>query len=337
MQIRDNADLSSFNTMGVKASARYLAEVNSRDELTTLMESKNFRHLDKMVLGGGSNILFKNDYDGLIILNKIKGIRVVEENPEEIVLEIGAGENWHELVMYCVERGWGGIENLSLIPGSVGAAPIQNIGAYGVELEEVFVQLEAFLMEEGQFRIFKKEECNFGYRDSIFKQELKSKVVITSVVLKLNKKPEAVTAYRALEEKLEEKGITSPTIKEISEAVIEIRQSKLPDPAEIGNTGSFFKNPVVDPEVFARIQKEYPDIPHYPAGDQIKIPAAWLIDTCGWKGRREGDAGVHEMQALVIVNYGNATGQEIWALAEKIRASVKEQFGIALVPEVNVV
>ena len=323
--------------MGVHANAQYFASVTSADELRQLLLQPDYKILPKLMLGGGSNLLFVNDFEGLVIHLNIKDRAVIEENEEELLLQVGAGENWHETVMFAVENGWGGIENLSFIPGSVGAAPIQNIGAYGVELEEVFESLEAIDLETGISKTFDKKACNFEYRDSVFKKELKGKYIITDVTLRLQKDPEVNTTYRALSESLEEKGISDPTIKDISETVIEIRQSKLPDPAEIGNTGSFFKNPVIPAEVFKELQKEYPEIPNYPAGDKIKIPAAWLIDRCGWKGKQIGDAGVHKVHALVIVNYGNATGAEIIELAEKIRSSVFEKFGIVLIPEVNII
>ncbi|HBX66964.1 MAG: UDP-N-acetylenolpyruvoylglucosamine reductase [Balneola sp.] len=335
--IREHVDISSYNTMGIAAKARYFVSVSSTEELRSVIADSELKNLDKFVLGGGSNVLFVDDFDGLIIQMDMKGKNVVEENADSILLKIGAGENWHELVMYCVEKGWGGIENLSLIPGSVGAAPIQNIGAYGVELEEVFEELTAVQVETGEERIFSKAECAFGYRDSIFKNKEKGNYIITHLTLRLQKSPSVNTSYRALSEKLAEEGITNPGIQDISKAVIEIRQSKLPDPAEIGNTGSFFKNPVLPKSEFEELQKNHPDIPHYPSGEDVKVPAAWLIDQCGWKGKRFGDAGVHKMQALVIVNYGNATGNDIWSLATRIQKSVKETFGVALTPEVNIV
>ncbi|WP_421774857.1 UDP-N-acetylmuramate dehydrogenase [Gracilimonas sp.] len=335
--IQENFNLSDYNTMGIAAKARYFCSVQSIEALQSLLADSRFQDTPNFMMGGGSNVLFIRDYDGLVIHMDIKGISIDQEDGEDITLNVGAGENWHNLVLHSVEKGWGGIENLSLIPGSVGAAPIQNIGAYGVELEEVFESLEAVEVKTGELKSFNKEECRFGYRDSIFKNELKGLFVITGVKLKLQKSPKVNTSYRALSDKLEEKGIRNPSIKDISKAVIEIRQSKLPDPAEIGNTGSFFKNPVISKEQFDELQSTYPDIPSYPAGDKIKVPAAWLIDQCGWKGKRFGDAGVHKMQALVIVNYGNATGEEIWNLAQRIQVSVKERFGVSLTPEVNIV
>ncbi len=335
--VQEHVNISAYNTMGIAAKARYFISVRSVGEIRTLLDDHSFNDTPIFMLGGGSNVLFIKDYEGLLIHVDIKGKEVLEETEKHILLKVGAGENWHELVLDCVEKGWGGIENLSLIPGSVGAAPIQNIGAYGVELEEVFDSLEAMELATGNSNIFTKEECEFGYRDSIFKNELKGKFIITSVTLKLAKDPKVNTSYNALSHKLTEQGISDPTIKDISEAVIEIRQSKLPDPVEIGNTGSFFKNPVISKEQFNKLQNDYPEIPHYSAGEDVKVPAAWLIDKCGWKGKRFGDAGVHKMQALVIVNYGGASGEDIWKLAMRIQESVKEKFGVSLTPEVNIV
>lgn len=337
MNIREHFDLKAHNTMGVAAKARYYVSVESTQALKDLLADPSYEHLPKLMLGGGSNMLFVRDFDGLVIHMNIQGIEIISETEKEVQLKVGAGMNWHQLVLYCVNKGWGGIENLSLIPGSVGAAPIQNIGAYGVELDQVFVSLEAISMDTGELKEFTRSQCAFGYRDSIFKQELKGEYIITSVTLALQKQPVVNTTYRALADKLEEKGISDPTIQEVSEAVIEIRSTKLPDPNEIGNTGSFFKNPVISRDAFEQLQEKYPDIPSYPAGDEVKVPAAWLIDRCGWKGKQFGDAGVHKKQALVLVNYGTATGEEIWKLAQKIRSSVKDTFGIILSPEVNLV
>ncbi|MEQ8525817.1 UDP-N-acetylmuramate dehydrogenase [Gracilimonas sp.] len=335
--IQENFNLSDYNTMGIAAKARYFVSVKSVEELKNLLADTRFYNTPKFIISGGSNVLFVSDYDGLVIHVDIKGISIEHEDEIQVKLNAGAGENWHQLVLYCVEKGWGGIENLSLIPGSVGAAPIQNIGAYGVELEEVFDSLEAVELETGEVKSFSKDECRFGYRDSVFKNELKGRFVIVNVRLKLQKSPTLNTSYRALSEKLEEEGIGDPSIKDISQAVIEIRQSKLPDPTEIGNTGSFFKNPVITKNQFQDLKSAYPEIPSYPDGEKVKVPAAWLIDQCGWKGKRFGDAGVHKMQALVIVNYGKATGKEIWNLAQKIQVSVKDRFGVLLTPEVNIV
>ncbi|OAN62116.1 UDP-N-acetylenolpyruvoylglucosamine reductase [Balneola sp. EhC07] len=334
LSIHKDFDLSSFNTMGVSSKAAFFAEVASVPELQEAIKFAKDKNLEILVLGGGSNILFKKDFDGLVIYNALKG----RDFLSEIDLKIASGENWHELVLFCVENGLGGIENLSLIPGSVGAAPIQNIGAYGVELENVFLSLEAFMIDSGELKTFTKDECKFGYRESIFKKELKGKAVITSVTLRLSKDHTVNTSYKALSEKLLEKGISEPDIKDISDCVIEIRQSKLPDPKQIGNTGSFFKNPVISVQHFNQLKSEYQDLPSYPVTErQVKVPAGWLIEKAGWKGKRIGDAGVHDKQALVLVNHGNATGEEIWNLATEICLSISTEFEINLIPEVNLI
>ncbi len=335
--IKEKVDLSPYTTMGVTVKAEYLVECSTKDDLIAAIEFAQENNLEILVLGEGSNILFVNDFQGLIIVNRISGLEVVDENDDEVVLRIGAGENWHQLVLWCIEKDYGGIENLSLIPGTVGAAPIQNIGAYGVELKEVFVQLEALHLEEKKPITMSNQQCRFGYRDSIFKKELKGKVVITSVTLKLSRHAEPRFDYASLKQKLEEKGIANPCIKEVSDAVIEVRQSKLPDPKEIGNTGSFFKNPVISVFQFDELKKEYPKLPGYAVTEHlVKVPAGWLIEQAGWKGKRIGDAGVHEKQALVLVNHGKATGSELWALANEVIKIVQDTFGIQLTPEVNI-
>lgn len=334
LTIQKDFDLKKFNTMGLSSKASFFVEVDSVSDLKKAIEFAKEKDLEILVLGGGSNILFKSDFEGLVIHNALTG----KEFTSPTELRVSAGENWHELVLFCVENELYGIENLSLIPGSVGAAPIQNIGAYGVELESVFISLEALMIETGELKTFTKKDCKFGYRDSIFKRELKGNVVIVSVTLGLTKELKINTTYRALSEKLSEKGVIDPDIKDVSRAVIEIRQSKLPDPDEIGNTGSFFKNPVISTEHFNQLKIEYPEIPSYPITErQVKVPAGWLIDKAGWKGKRVGDAGVHAKQALVLVNYGNATGEEIWNLAKEICLSIHTQFKITLTPEVNVI
>ncbi len=290
-------------------------------------------------LGGGSNILLKGDYDGLVIKNNIKGIEIIGETDEHIFLKAYSGENWHELVMYCVSRGWGGLENLSLIPGTAGAAPMQNIGAYGVELEKVFVSLEALNLETFGLEEFNGEQCEFGYRESVFKRRFKGKYFIYSVTLRLDKHPVIHAEYGDIKTVLAEQGIDwqNAGIKDISDAVIRIRQSKLPDPKDIGNSGSFFKNPVITPSHFDTLKSQYPDIKGFEQYNGIKVPAAWLIEQCGWKGKRVGQTGSHARQALVLVNYGDAKGEDIWQLAQDIIKSVKDRFGIDLEPEVNVI
>lgn len=336
--ISTNIELRPYNTLGVEAMASYFVTVNSVDQLRNVLENHSVKQDPVLILGGGSNILFVDDYPGLVINIDITGIDVVDENEKNITIRAGAGENWHGLVQYCVERNWGGIENLSLIPGKAGAAPIQNIGAYGVELQDVFVSLEALEIDTGILHTFEKEDCRFGYRESIFKREYKDRFVITSIVLALSKQPEVQTSYGAIEDKLKEKGIENPTIRDISNIVIGIRNSKLPDPSDLGNAGSFFKNPVVDKGIYDKIRNEYPDVPGYPVNEsKIKVPAGWLIEQTGWKGKIKGNAGTYRQQALVIVNHGGATGREILELANEIKGSVVNRFGIELVPEVNII
>ncbi|MEP1150785.1 MAG: UDP-N-acetylmuramate dehydrogenase [Balneola sp.] len=334
LSIKENFDLTNYNTMGVSAKASFFVEVSSVQELQKAVEFAQQNQLEILVIGGGSNMLFKSDFKGLVIHNSLLGKELLKNNE----IKIAAGENWHELVLFCIHNDLGGIENLSLIPGSVGAAPIQNIGAYGVELQDVFVSLEVLVIASGEVKTFTKEECKFGYRDSIFKKELKGKVIITSVTLGLKKENEVNVSYRALSDKLEEKGIKNPTIEDVSKTVIEIRQSKLPDPSEIGNTGSFFKNPIISTEHYNQLKSDFPQIPCYPISEkQVKVPAGWLIDQLGWKGKKVGDAGVHDRQALVLVNHGNASGKEIWNLATQIRLSVSKKYDITLTPEVNII
>lgn len=334
LNIQEHFDLSAFTTMGVAAKADYFVKVESIAELKRSLLFAEQNNLKPLVLGGGSNLLFTKDYDGLVILNALNGIEFISES----TLKVAAGENWHQLVQFCVNKQLWGIENLSLIPGSVGAAPIQNIGAYGVELKDVFESLEAYIISTGEIKTFKNSECKFGYRDSIFKNELKGKAIIVSVTLRLSTQRKENLSYSALADYLLQKGNLNPSIKDISNAVIDIRKSKLPDPKEIGNTGSFFKNPIISTGKFAELLKDYPQIPNYPISEnKVKIPAGWLIEQAGWKGKKLGDAGVHTKQALVLVNYGNATGEEIWNLATQIRLSIEEKFGIELTPEVNII
>ena len=292
-----------------------------------------------MFLGGGSNVLLCNDYAGLVIRNAIKGKQIVHEDDDHVLLKVYSGESWHETVMYCVDRNWGGIENLSLIPGTVGAAPMQNIGAYGVELEQVFDHLEAFNLHTFELETFNKSQCAFGYRESVFKRQLKGQYFIYSVTFKLNKKPSIHADYGDIQAMLNEKGLSPETagIKDVSDAVIHIRQSKLPDPKVLGNSGSFFKNPQITIEHFEALKLKFPDIKGYPQNDGMKVPAGWLIEQCEWKGKRVGNTGSHAKQALVLVNYGGATGSEIYQLAQDIIQSVADKFSIHLEPEVNIV
>ena len=338
MKIEESKELRPYHTFHLDVKAKYFANVKTVDDLLLLLNSSIYRNNPSLVLGGGSNLLFTGDLNGLVIKLSIKGISTLAEDEDEVDLKIGAGENWHELVTYCVDKGYGGIENLSLIPGTVGAAPMQNIGAYGVEIKEVFKELEAIEIATGKTKIFSNEACKFGYRDSIFKNKAKGRYVITSVTLKLSKKPVVNTSYGAIKETLALWGIEKPGIADVSKAVIHIRQSKLPDPNVIGNAGSFFKNPSIADADFERLKVNYPAATGYVQEDgTVKVPAAWLIEQAGWKGKTFGEIGVHKNQALVLVNYGEGKGRAIWELAQKIQASVQEKFGIALVPEVNVV
>lgn len=337
MQIRENISLLPYNTFRIDATARYFATFQSIDELQELLRDDAAKKTNHLVLGGGSNLLLTKDFDGLVLKNEIAGIEVTNEDEKHIYVKAGAGVNWHLLVMYCVENGFAGMENLSLIPGNVGASPMQNIGAYGVEIKDIFSQLEAYHINDQSYHTFSLPDCEFGYRESIFKRRYKGQFIITSVTYRLNKKPTFHTSYGTIQQELEKMGVEELNIKAVSQAVINIRSSKLPDPTEIGNAGSFFKNPYVEKGQFARLQNSFPGIPAYPHNEtHVKVPAGWLIEQCGWKGYRKGDVGCHAKQALVLVNYGSASGQEIFALSEEILQSVKRKFSIALEREVNI-
>ena len=337
MPIEPHRSLKAFNTFGIDCKARYFVSVASVPELKEVLTQDI--HPSLFVLGGGSNLLLTGDLDALVLHINLKGISVISEGPAHSTLNVMAGENWHEFVMYCVRNDLGGVENLSLIPGNMGTAPIQNIGAYGVELKDVFESCDAIDLETLEEKTFDKEACQFGYRNSIFKQGAKGKYIITSVTLKLTtSNHKTSTSYGAIQEKLSEMNIDKPTISDISQAVIAIRQSKLPDPAVLGNSGSFFKNPVLSAEDFKQFRRKNPSAPFYEvSATQFKIPAGWLIEQAGFKGQRFGNAGVHKNQALVLVNYGNATGSEIWELALRIQKKVKDEFGIYIEPEVNII
>lgn len=336
--VQTDVDLTPYNTLNVKAKARYFLSITSGEQLSSLINNGLSEYPEVFILGGGSNVLFAQDFQGLILHINIKGREVVKETEDEVWLRVGAGENWHETVLYSVEQGWGGIENLSLIPGTVGAAPIQNIGAYGVELQDVFEKLEAVELATGQPFSFDKEQCAFGYRDSVFKNKWKGEYVVTHLTMRLSKNPSINTDYGAIREELKSRGIEEPTIRDLSEVVIDIRNSKLPNPKDLGNAGSFFKNPIVSRQTYEHLKNNYPSVPAYPLNDiEVKIPAGWLIEQAGWKGKVQGNAGTYQQQALVIVNHGGASGEEILHLAESIRESVKQKFGISLVPEVNIV
>jgi UDP-N-acetylmuramate dehydrogenase len=336
LTIQSNVSLKPYNTFGIDVTARYLVEVDSDQDIQTLLQLPDVQTLPKLILGGGSNLLLTQDFNGLVVKINLKGIETVKEDQNHVWLRAGAGESWHDFVMYSVEKGLGGIENLSLIPGTVGAAPMQNIGAYGVEIKDTFDRLEAVDIATGVRRIFSNTDCHFGYRNSVFKNEAKGQYIITSVQFKLNKTPNLQLSYGDIQKTLEQMGVKEPTIKAVSDAVIKIRRSKLPDPAEIGNAGSFFKNPEIPAIQFNSLKIQYPDIPGYIIDDEtVKVPAGWLIEQCGWKGKRFGNIGVHARQALVLVNYGGGKGTDIKQLAEKVQASVAEKFGITLHTEVN--
>ena len=336
MLIRENISLKPLNTFGMNVTARWFTELKSKEQLGELFGSAEWKGKSHFILGGGSNILFTKDVNALVVRNELKGIEVVKEDADFIYVRSGAGEVWHEFVMDCIRNNRAGVENLSLIPGSVGAGPMQNIGAYGVELKDVFQELEAYHIAEGYTRNFSAEECKFGYRESVFKHEVKNQFFITSVTFRLKKKPSLNTSYGAIEKELEVMGVKEISIAAISQAVINIRSSKLPDPAKIGNAGSFFKNPVVNAEKHAQLKKDFPELVSYPSGSDFKLAAGWMIEKCEWKGKRFGDAGVHKDQALVLVNYGNAKGNEIYDLSTRVLESVNEKFGVMLEREVNV-
>lgn len=338
MEIKENYPLKSFNTFGINASCRYFTEFVNIENLKNTLEHPLAKSNQILVLGGGSNILFTKDFNGLVIKNNISGIEKIKEDEHYVYIKAGAGVNWHSFVMYCIENNLAGVENLSLIPGNVGASPMQNIGAYGVEVKDVIESVHGVFLEDLHEFSLSNNECKFAYRESIFKHELKNKAVITHVIYRLNKTPKFNTTYGAIEQELEKMGVKTLSIKAISDAVCNIRRSKLPNPSEIGNAGSFFKNPTVDKVIFERLKNQFTDIPNYPQADgSVKLAAGWLIEQCGWKGFRKDDYGVHKLQALVLVNYGNAKGGDIYRLSEDILLSVNEKFGIRLEREVNII
>lgn len=330
--------LRGYNTFGIEAEARQFVEISSIDQYISLRKSGQYAHLPHLFLGGGSNVLLTKAQEALVVKISIPGITVIKEDADYVWLKGGAGVVWDEFVQYAVNQGWSGLENLSLIPGTVGAAPMQNIGAYGAEIKDTFESLEALNLQTLALEVFDAKACAFGYRESFFKRAGKGQYLISSVTFKLSKKPSVKTSYGAIQEVLAAKGITNPSIREVADAVIEIRQSKLPDPKQIGNSGSFFKNPTVSASEASRLMAEFPGIPNYPVegSSDVKFPAGWFIEKAGWKGFRRGDAGVHAKQALVLVNYGEATGAEILALSEEIKQSIKDTFGVSLETEVNI-
>lgn len=335
MEIEHNISLKHYNTFGIDVNAKRFVSIESIADLREIL----VKETDVFILSGGSNLLLTSDINKLTLHIALKGVAVVKETQNYAYIEVKAGENWHEFVLWCIENDFGGLENLSLIPGNVGTSPMQNIGAYGVEIKDTFHQLEAIEIENGKLHTFTNEACSFGYRNSVFKNELKGQFIITSVIFKLTKRNHKLNySYGAIQSELEKREIEKPTIKDISDAVITIRNSKLPNPKEIGNSGSFFKNPVITTDDFLKLQEKYPNIPSYKISEtEIKVPAGWLIEQCGFKGKRFGDAGVHTKQALVLVNYDNATGTEIYNLAQEILKTVKKTFDISLDIEVNVI
>ncbi len=334
--ISENISLKPFNTFGIDVKTKRFARFANVKGLSDILSQRNEDPL--LILGGGSNILMTRDFNGLVLKNEIKGYEVISENEENVIVKVGAGEVWHEFVLKNIENNFGGTENLSLIPGSVGASPMQNIGAYGVEIKDVFVELEAFHIKTGEIHNFSHKECNFGYRESVFKREKKGEYIIVSVTYRLTKKHKVNVVYGAILEELQKNGVAQPTIKSVSNAIIAIRSSKLPDPKEIGNAGSFFKNPVVNVSILNEIKKTHPTVPNYPAPNgKVKLAAGWLIEKAGWKGKRIKNYGVHKNQALVLVNYGNSTGAEILDLSSRIIADVENEFGVCLEREVNII
>ncbi len=337
MQIHSNFSLKNYNTFGIEAKAKEFVSVHSTDGLIEILQQ--YTTSKKFILGGGSNMLLTQDVDALVIHLDLKGKKVIDEDEDFVWVESQAGENWHEFVLWTIEQNFGGLENLSLIPGNVGTTPIQNIGAYGVEIKDTFVLCEAIHIETQELLVFTNEKCKFGYRESIFKNEIKDEFVITSVVFKLTKRNHKLnTSYGAIEAELEKQHIKNPSLKDVSNAVIAIRQSKLPNPKELGNSGSFFKNPVILKSDFEKIQQKFPEMPHYVVSEtEVKVPAGWLIEKAGFKGKRFGDAGIHKNQALVLVNYGNATGQEILEVSKNIQKTIFDTYGISIEAEVNVI
>lgn len=337
MLIQNNFSLKNYNTFGIEAFAKEFVEVQSVEELQQIL--KENQHKKLFILGGGSNMLLTQDIDALVIHINIKGKNIVQENNEYVWVEGNAGENWHEFVLYTIDKGYGGLENMSLIPGNVGTTPVQNIGAYGAEIKDTFISCNAVHIATQQIKTFTKDDCNFGYRESIFKNEVKNQYIITSVVFKLTKHNHKInTGYGDIKAELAKNHIENPTIKNVSDAVIAIRQSKLPNPKELGNSGSFFKNPVISKEHFIKVQQQFPEIKYFEVSPtQVKVPAGWLIEQAGYKGYRNGDAGVHKNQALVLVNYGTATGKEILELSKQVQQAVFDKYNIAIEAEVNII
>jgi UDP-N-acetylmuramate dehydrogenase len=338
MLFSENYPLDHLNTFGIKVNANFYAEAFSVEDIKEALAFKEQHNLQLFILGGGSNVLFANDFHGLVLRIVSKGVNIVEETTSHVIAEAQAGEVWHDFVNYTINNGWGGVENLSLIPGTVGASPIQNIGAYGTEIKDTCTSVTFLDLSSLELKTFTNEECQFGYRDSIFKREGKEKYIITAVSFRLNKNPQVNISYGQIKDFLLSKGVVDPTIKDVGNAVSDIRKSKLPDPSKIGNAGSFFKNPTIPKVLYTSLQATYPNIPSYPVNDNsVKVPAGWLIDQRGWKGKSFGNAGVHEHQALVLVNKSNASGSEILTLAHQIQRDILQIFGISLEIEVNII
>ena len=332
-----NKSLKKYNTFGLDVTADYFTSIHSIDDLIHVLQDKQFATMPKMFLGGGSNVLLTKDYRGLIIHNCLNGIEVVKRDDAFVYVKAASGEGWHDFVLYCIDKGFGGVENMSLIPGSVGAGPMQNIGAYGVEMKDVFYELEALNLSSLQVEKFSNVDCKFGYRESVFKNEKKDQYFIVAVTFRLSLNPTVNTTYGAIQQQLKAMNVENPTIKNVSDAVIAIRSSKLPNPAVLGNSGSFFKNPEISTTEYERLRNEFPNVVGYPTNAGYKLAAGWLIEQCGWKGKVVGNCGSHKDQALVLVNYGNATGDEIYQLALAIQDSVFEKFQVRIVPEVNII
>ncbi|TGD57973.1 UDP-N-acetylmuramate dehydrogenase [Flavobacterium humi] len=337
MQIQNHFSLKKYNTFGIEAKARKFVAVHSIADLETVLEENP--NEKKFILGGGSNMLLTQDVDALVVHIDLKGKKILKEDDDFVWVEGQAGENWHEFVLWTIDKDFGGLENMSLIPGNVGTTPVQNIGAYGTEIKDTFISCDAMNIASREMKTFTKEECRFGYRESIFKHEAKDQYIITSVIFKLTKKNHKINiSYGDIAKELENKGISNPALKDVSNAVIAIRQSKLPDPKELGNSGSFFKNPIISRTLFNQVKEKFPEIKHYDVSEtEVKVPAGWLIEQAGFKGKRFGDAGIHKNQALVLVNYGNATGQEILNVSKDIQKTIFEKYGIAIEAEVNVI
>lgn len=337
MEILTDFSLKNYNTFGIEAKAKQFVAVHEIADLKTVLEQNKSQK--KFILGGGSNMLLTKDIEALVIHIDLKGKKIKQENDDFVWVESQAGENWHEFVLWTINQNFGGLENMSLIPGNVGTTPVQNIGAYGTEIKDTFVSCEAMAIENQEIRTFTKEECHFGYRESIFKNDVKNQYIITAVVFKLTKRNHKInTSYGDISGELLKNNITNPTLKDVSNAVIAIRKSKLPDPAELGNSGSFFKNPIVLKSDFEKIHQQFPEMRYFDISEtEVKVPAGWLIEQAGFKGKRFGDAGIHKNQALVLVNYGKATGQEILNVSKEIQATVFQKFGIHIEAEVNVI